>query len=431
MAAKCRKQPIRKFAIPSGGHTLTTRDWESREPLWYGVAEVDDYSHPAGGVYKRCRVEVFADLEEAVGYIPLPLRYQQGWAQLCYSVVYWLSQWKAWVAELARGSRYARQPPNFVRDCMHNAGARLLKYLTVRRLVVEELLQHKMSKDEDDELLVFDEYLIRDRFDWLWLDFKDVPERDQGYLGLDPVHPTNEAVFTWENQKLLVPKEMIPPEPSPGQAWVRGKIDHFDFQKTFNDSFPDVLKFYCSARMRARAGHTPYSAAARGLPRRWHERHEPAIRFLTEDEDRLFGQPPGVLRAAVLPRVKEPERAGTSGPADPPRSEGAPAARPSEPVAGRGGIVDDPETRQVVAALAQSSGGISLPEAHECLRKILGDEYNEKLWGQLFDDVVSAPGEEPARSVEDAFKFYGTDGGEEDSHAKSMENYRKRNRTLL
>ncbi|KAI9574181.1 hypothetical protein HD554DRAFT_2034357 [Boletus coccyginus] len=251
--------------------------------------------------------------------------------------------------------------------------------------------QHSAQKWSTSQLRKFKE---------IWkLMLLNIPERDQKYLGLDPVHLVNKVVFTWENQKLLVPKEMIPLEPLPRQAWVWGKINHFNFQKTFNDSFPNMLKFYCSVCMRARAGHMPYSAAAWWLSPRWHKCHEPTIWFLMKDEDHLFEQPLGVLRAMVLPCLKEPERAS---------------------------VVIERQSRKPM-----SSGGISLPKAHECLQKILENEYNEKLWGQLDDDVVFALEEEPMRSVKDAFKFYETDSGEEDSHVKSMKNYQKRNRTLL
>jgi len=62
--------------------------------------------------------------------------------------------------------------------------------------------------------------------------------------------------------------------------------------KSVIEVFPDVLRFYCSKTLRARAEHMPYSAAARVLPKRWHEYHKPAIHFLTKDEDKFFGHPP-------------------------------------------------------------------------------------------------------------------------------------------
>jgi len=114
----------------------------------------------------------------------------------------------AWVNELPRQPRCPQQPANFVQDCMNNAGARFLKYLMVRHLVSEELVWHNMLKDGSDQLLIFDEYLIHDRFHWLWSDIGNMPEKDLRYLELDPVHPGNTEIFSkWdalENAQLLM-----------------------------------------------------------------------------------------------------------------------------------------------------------------------------------------------------------------------------------
>ncbi|KAG9312770.1 hypothetical protein JVU11DRAFT_7207 [Chiua virens] len=193
-----RATPIRAFVIPSDGRTIGPQEWASRElhAVWYGLPEEGEYPHPAGGTYRRCKVEVFDGNQESLGYLPLPARYASHWVQLCYSVVYWMTQWKAWGRELGEPARVPRQPAGFVTACMNNTGARFLKYLTARRLIIDELLEHEMSKDGSDELLVFDEFIIRDRFDWLWTEYKDVPDRDLKYLGLSPAHAGNERTFT-------------------------------------------------------------------------------------------------------------------------------------------------------------------------------------------------------------------------------------------
>ena len=168
-----------------------------REPeaVWYGLPIDEEYDHPDGGKYRRCRIEAFNQAGDSLGFLPLPHRYAQAWLQLCYTVVYWMSTWKAWVGELGGPPRVRRQPKKLVRDCVDNSGARFLKYLLARRMIIDELLHHAMSKDEDDELDVFDEFLIRDRFDWLWMEFGDVRESQLSFLRLDPVDPANKSIF--------------------------------------------------------------------------------------------------------------------------------------------------------------------------------------------------------------------------------------------
>jgi hypothetical protein len=80
--------------------------------------------------------------------------------------------------------------------CINNSAALLGKYLYICWLIVEELLQHTFSEDGEDQLDVFDEYLICDQFDWLWTKKADVPQKDDKYLLLDPVHSSNRHIFS-------------------------------------------------------------------------------------------------------------------------------------------------------------------------------------------------------------------------------------------
>jgi hypothetical protein len=155
---KRRKTPIAAFQIPSDGHAMKLEYWAARPPqaVRYGLPESKEYPHPSGGTYTRCRVDALTD-EGFLGYVPLPCKYADAWTQLCYTVVYWLSQWQAWVKEMKSEPRVRGQPTSFARDSANNAGARFLQYLIIRRLVIDELLLHQMSQSGDDELALFDE----------------------------------------------------------------------------------------------------------------------------------------------------------------------------------------------------------------------------------------------------------------------------------
>jgi hypothetical protein len=193
-----RKSAIQAFQIPSGGQRISPEEWAKREPeaVWYGLPIEGEYNHPDGRKFRRCHVEAFKEGGASLGFLPLPHRYAEAWVQLCYSVVYWMSTWKAWVGEVGKMHRVRQQPQDLVEDGVNNSGTRFLKYLVIRRMIVDELLRHPMSSSEDDELDVFDEYLIRDRFDWLWSEIDDIPEIQEDYLGLDPVHEKNKGIFS-------------------------------------------------------------------------------------------------------------------------------------------------------------------------------------------------------------------------------------------
>lgn len=66
-----------------------------------------------------------------------------------------------------------------------------------------------------------------------------------------------------------------------------GAINHFDFQALFDNDFPFIMEFHRNKSLQ-RNMECPFNDAAGGLPDRWHEGHEPSVRFLTADEDRQF-----------------------------------------------------------------------------------------------------------------------------------------------
>jgi hypothetical protein len=197
MSRKLRTQAISIFQISSESFKIKVEDWTTRKPhaVWYGIPVEAPCAHPSGGTVVRAVTQAIREDGQILGYLAMPRRYAAAWTQLCYSIVYWLCIWEAWLAEQGRPRRLATQPKDLIQLCIDNAGARLMKYLHIRRLIIDELLQHSFSKDGRDVLDVFDEYLIRDRFDLLWTEYSDIPDRDMEYLIIDPVHPSNAGIF--------------------------------------------------------------------------------------------------------------------------------------------------------------------------------------------------------------------------------------------
>ena len=90
-----------------------------------------------------------------------------------------------------------------------------------------------------------------------------------------------------------MPNEMIMPTPSPSHTWIWGDINHFDFNKYFDAQLPAVSEFFRSEEFRPQFD-LPYDKKAK-IPALWHEGHRPAVRFLTQNEDRFFMHPPRVF----------------------------------------------------------------------------------------------------------------------------------------
>lgn len=75
---------------------------------------------------------------------------------------------------------------------------------------------------------------------------------------------------------------MVAPSPSDGQTWIKGKVNHFDFQKYFQTTFQELVRYWTTKSYRG-MDDLPYDPDA-GLPDKWHEGHEPAVHLLTAGE---------------------------------------------------------------------------------------------------------------------------------------------------
>ncbi|KAF8121694.1 hypothetical protein EV363DRAFT_1405624 [Boletus edulis] len=176
-----------------------------------------------------------------------------------------------------------RMDIHMAEECANNNGARFLHYLVIRRIIVDELLQHRMSKDDSGELRVFDEYLISEQFDWLFVDVDMIPKNQRLPFRLDPVSPDNDRKFQWSDRE--VPDEMMAPAMSPSHTWIWGCINHFDFQAMFNTDFEDIVQFYAST---PKQDMDLVYDGTEGLPDCWYESHDPVVHFLTANEDLVF-----------------------------------------------------------------------------------------------------------------------------------------------
>ncbi|KAF8426150.1 hypothetical protein L210DRAFT_3653000 [Boletus edulis BED1] len=427
MPAGCRYrgQAIQAFQITSKSYAIHPQDWATREPhaIWYGIPEERQYDHPDGGTYTRCRVETFDNKGNTMGYVPLPRRYGQAWTQLCYTIVYWLATWKAWLNEDGKPHRLPKQPPNLIQECINNSGTRLIKYLHIRRLIIDELLHHRMSKDGCDQLDIFDEYLIRDRFDWLWTDIVEIPKRMLDRLRLDPVHPSNRAIFSWRNPKLQIPDVMVAPDPLPTHTWFMGSINHIDLDAYFSTSFQSLAAYFSTAKYR-HLDDMPYNPNQRELPELWHESHEPPVVFETDQQERLqLCQGPSSEERS--PTSSEERSHSVNAAGHPPSS--ASHERPPRSLLSatpHRGIIDNAQTRVIVRSLAQTDGGINLAEAHTRLRQLLDSRYDETSWGRLLDRVHPEPGIDPRFTVDEAFKSVGRRDGSEDTGDEGTQEYR-------
>ena len=190
---KLHNKVIQAFCISIDSHTIQQDNWTSREPhaLWYGMPMDVKCVHPKEGIYKWCNMEGFNQRGHIVGFLPLPCHYLKVWIQLCYTMIYWLLTWKAWLNEPGRPHHIPWQTGELIPVCIENTGAHLIKYLHIWCLII-------------DEVNIFNKYLIHNCYDWLWNNISCILQKMWHVLKLDPVHPLKEAIFSESLSSCLI-----------------------------------------------------------------------------------------------------------------------------------------------------------------------------------------------------------------------------------
>jgi hypothetical protein len=130
------------------------------------------------------------------GYIYVPIRYQELWRRLRYSVFYWEKALQ-WYEEKIKAFGTSRTPTEegieILRD---NAGVKYVQYLICQRKVLEELMKIRFDHVNALHLQTFLEFGIRHFRDWLHDDFSYAQKAGSSYLSLDPTEPANMAKFS-------------------------------------------------------------------------------------------------------------------------------------------------------------------------------------------------------------------------------------------
>ncbi|KAG1840046.1 hypothetical protein F4604DRAFT_1940337 [Suillus subluteus] len=233
-------QPIRDFRIPVSKAELSMGQWDARAPqrIHYGVPELISYGAGDNPQLEFLRVPAMKD-RRIIGYVPLPTRYRSSWVYLCYCVEYWLAVWKCWDEEL----------------CWRSAS----------RTVVN-----------DERIKSLDEFLIRDHRDWLFVEFDELPDDADMYLAADPLHQGNNKMFeTGWGVNVNDISIML------GQADDAWMSEGLDLSEMFKKEMDAALK---RLRDGAEEIHITHDENAE-LPDRWHESHEPPIRFISKRKD--------------------------------------------------------------------------------------------------------------------------------------------------
>jgi hypothetical protein len=147
--------------------------------LTFGVPELHQYLDYDGEEVERWRITVTDSEGELLGYLPILDRYLKHWIQLCYNVVYRQEQVRIYTDMMQEVVANRK----ILLGVLTQASVELRNLLFCRKAIMEEILRAAHS-GEDETLDTFDEYIIRDRFDYHFLSQKTLKEKE--YWGSDP-----------------------------------------------------------------------------------------------------------------------------------------------------------------------------------------------------------------------------------------------------
>ncbi|KAG1853347.1 hypothetical protein F4604DRAFT_1933241 [Suillus subluteus] len=280
-------EPICIFRIPVTKAELSMDQWDAQAPhrIHYGVPQLMNYGAEDAGPLECLRVPVLKD-QRLLGYVPLPTRYRSSWVYLCYCVEYWLSIWKCWDKESKRKQRKTKKTniktqeerAGLVDTSRKNAGSRFLQAMVARRAVLEECMTNGVN---DERIKSLDEFIIRNHRDWLFMEFDELPDDADKYLRADPLHAGNKKLFEtgWGVKEDSIPMMLGQAE----NAWMSKGLDLSEmFKRSMNAALEEL-------KTGGEEIDIPYNENAE-LPDKWHESHEPPIRFISERKDEFLRQ---------------------------------------------------------------------------------------------------------------------------------------------
>ena len=113
--------------------------------------------------------------------MPLPSKYYKHWKDLCYQIVYQRNAYEALRQVLDTGKE-SKEVKSALTENGNSICARLKFLLYARGMIIEEMLS--MKGQTEPTLPTFNEFIIKDRFDYYWLD--EDKQRKQPHIFADP-----------------------------------------------------------------------------------------------------------------------------------------------------------------------------------------------------------------------------------------------------
>ncbi|KAG1860089.1 hypothetical protein F4604DRAFT_1930418 [Suillus subluteus] len=173
-----------------------------------------------------------------IGYILLPIQYQQVWLDLSYCIILYTQMWRMWAKEEPQN--------NEVVMLYWNCRAMVAQHTLARLLAVDEMvsLLHETATPRQERVCILNEWKICWYRDWFNTTYDKVVGTGARFLNADPVSPKNQA-FCYGNAEggWNIDKEsktLLSP-PNDLEEWFEGEIKGLD-EVVLGKNVQDALK---------------------------------------------------------------------------------------------------------------------------------------------------------------------------------------------
>lgn len=207
------------------------------------------------------------------GYLFVPVRYEELWRQLRYSVMYWEKAWRWYEERLSKVETAGSGTEAALKSLRKNAGVKLVQYMVCQRKILEELMGLQFDGTGQFSLPIFMEFGIRHFRDWLHDSFEFAQAQGKKYLAIDPTLKSNMAKL-----KVGYHGKIPGMEPPRDDSWWTGE---FDLTRVFSKCFQDALDIMTGDEFE----DYRIELADEGRQPQWLETHPPMIVFFTEAFD--------------------------------------------------------------------------------------------------------------------------------------------------
>ncbi|KIL56659.1 hypothetical protein M378DRAFT_181905 [Amanita muscaria Koide BX008] len=177
---------IKEFRIPTHSWTMKSRHLKHLNIQYCEPEHVQCMGQPLLQM-------TVTQLSSKCGYLFVPVRYEELWQQLQYSIMYWEKAWQWYEERLSKVDTARSKREVVLTSLRNNAGVKLVQYMVCQRKILEELMGLQFDGTGQFSVPTFMEFGVWHFCDWLPDNFEFAQAQGKKYLAIDLTLKSNMA----------------------------------------------------------------------------------------------------------------------------------------------------------------------------------------------------------------------------------------------